>query len=134
MKGENAVARSRLPKLRRGVKQKTSCELAITPILIKEITGKANLSLITVLSLRFNDDRLPKIKHISGLNSLTSLRRLDMSFNLIEKIENLSPLKSLSDLNLSENCIEILENLVLFRSLMRVGRIGELAEAECGRE
>jgi len=110
---------NKVPKLNKSFNQrspfsKAACELSITPMLIKELTGKADLSTITVLNLRFKDDRLPKIKRITGLDFLINLRRLDMSFNLIEKIENLSLLHSLIDLNLNQNSIEMLENLVLF--------------------
>ena len=104
----------------------SKCELTITPMLIKEMTGKSDLNMISVLNLKFKDNRLPKIKKIVGLTSLINLKRLDMSFNMIEKIEGLSSLKNLIDLNLSENRITIIENLVSFINI--IGRTREIAK------
>lgn len=94
-------------------------ELSITPKLLKDITGKSDLSLIAALNLQFKDERFPKIKRISGLQAATNLRILNLSYNMIEKIEGLD-LPLLVELNLSENSIEVIEKLVLFNSMYRV--------------
>eukprot|EP00826_Nyctotherus_ovalis_P013238 TRINITY_DN13546_c0_g1_i1.p1 TRINITY_DN13546_c0_g1~~TRINITY_DN13546_c0_g1_i1.p1 ORF type:complete len:139 (-),score=10.52 TRINITY_DN13546_c0_g1_i1:261-677(-) len=94
-------------------------ELSITPKLLKDITGKLDLSLITTLNLQFKDERFPKIKRISGLEAATNLRILNLSYNMIEKIEGLE-LPLLVELNLSENSIKAIENLVLFNAMHRV--------------
>jgi Leucine-rich repeat (LRR) protein len=87
-------------------------ELMITPKLLKDITGKPDLSLITNLNLQFKDERFPKIRRIANLDTVPNLRTLNLSYNMIEKIEGLE-LPLLVELNLSENNIEVIENLVI---------------------
>jgi len=87
-------------------------ELVINSKLLKDITGKLDLSLITNLNLQFKDERFPKIKRITNLDAVPNLRTLNLSYNMIEKIEGLE-LALLVELNLSENNIEVIENLVI---------------------
>lgn len=90
----------------------TSRNLSISNKLIQDLSGKQNIQAITSLNLQFKDDRFPKIQKITGLEELTKLRTLDISYNMITKIEGLHMLRNLVELNLSENSIEIIENLV----------------------
>jgi len=88
-------------------------ELVITTKFLKDITGKTNLALVTVLNLQFKDHRFPKIKHLSGLHVMPKLRSLDLSYNEIESIKGCLLLFNLVNLNLSENKIKSLDGLVL---------------------
>lgn len=89
-------------------------ELIITPKFLKDVTGKSNLSLVTVLNLQFKDLRFPKIRHISGLNAVPHLRSLDVSYNAIEWVKGVALPGSLVSLNLGENRIRGIEGLVWF--------------------
>jgi len=48
---------------------------------------------------------------IEGLDTLTNLTWLDLSFNLVKKIENLDRLYKLTDLSLFKNEITVLSGL-----------------------
>ena len=97
----------------------------ISPKLIKEITGKCNFTSLTSLSLKNCN---PKIKKISGLRDMISLKTLDLSCNQIGKIEGIYFLINLTELNISDNKIKSIENIVNYKyiieNLEEIAKIG----------
>ncbi|KPI44186.1 Protein phosphatase 1 regulatory subunit SDS22 [Cyphellophora attinorum] len=87
-------------------------ELDLYDNLISHIRGLDPLSALTSLDLSFN-----KIKHIKSISHLTTLKELYFVQNRISKIENLDTLTNLTMIELAANRIRDIENLDRLTSL-----------------
>ncbi|KIL85655.1 adenylate cyclase [Fusarium avenaceum] len=74
--------------------------------LISRVRGLEELTNLTSLDLSFN-----KVKHIKNINHLTKLKELYLVANKISKIEGLEGLDKLTSLELGSNRIREIENL-----------------------
>ena len=68
---------------------------------IESLNGLESLTYLKSIDLSFN-----QIKQIDSLKNLTSLESLDLSVNQIKAIDSLKNLKSLRSLHLSNNLIK----------------------------
>ncbi|KAL0935196.1 protein phosphatase pp1 regulatory subunit [Colletotrichum truncatum] len=80
--------------------------------LISHIRGLEDLTNLTSLDLSFN-----KIKHIKRVNHLTKLKEIFLVANKISTIENLEGLDNLTSLELGSNRIRVLQNLDSLKKL-----------------
>ncbi|KAF3806724.1 Protein phosphatase 1 regulatory subunit SDS22 [Colletotrichum gloeosporioides] len=80
--------------------------------LISHIRGLEDLTNLTSLDLSFN-----KIKHIKRVNHLTKLKELFLVANKVGTIENLDGLVNLTSLELGSNRIRVLQNLDSLKNL-----------------
>lgn len=85
---------------------KTLEELDLYDNLISSIRGLDCLTNLRTLDLSFN-----KIKHIKNLTALTSLKEMYFVQNRISQIENLEPLVNLTMIELAANRIREIQNL-----------------------
>ena len=96
----------------------------ITSSLIKDISGGMDSRKISTLDLHLRNSYLGKIRKIEGLQSLTNLKVLNLSYNAITVIEGLDHLHLLVELNLAENSIRRLENMGNLGQLQRLNIAG----------
>lgn len=92
----------------------------ITDTLLREVTGVVEIRKITSLDLHLRHRDAGKIRKIEGLQALSNLRILNLSYNVISVVEGLHNLENLLELNLAENSIRKFEN---FESLTKLQRL-----------
>jgi len=96
----------------------------ITDTLLRELSGVVELKKITSLDLHLRHRDAGKIRKIEGLQALSNLRILNLSYNVISVVEGLNNLENLLELNLAENSIRKFENFESLGKLQRLNLSG----------